>query len=191
MQSKKGDDPMKRTITNPVFEDEVRFVTTAEESDGEVTELEITLKPGGENDLHYHQTYAETFTAVEGRLGVRLGPKGVEHILEPGQSKVVDEGQIHAFFNPTDADITFKVELKPGHTGFEQSLRIMYGLAHDGEVNAQGMPKSLKNMGVIARLSEMRSPNRILRLLEPLILWLGKRAEKDGTKEELLDRYCR
>lgn len=181
---------MKRTITNPVFEDEVRFVKTAEESDGEVTELEITLKPGGSNELHYHQTYAEVFTAVEGQLGVRLGSKGVEHILEPGESKVVDKGQIHAFFNPSDTNITFKVELKPGHSGFEQSLRIMYGLAHDGEVNDKGMPTNLKYVGVIARLSEMRSPNLFLRLLEPLLLWLGKRAEKDGTLDGLVDKYC-
>ena len=182
---------MKRTITNPVFEDEVRFVQTAEESGGEVTELEITLKPGGSNDLHYHQTYAEVFTAVEGQLGVRLGRKGEEHFLEPGQSKVVEKGQVHAFFNPTDGDITFKVELKPGHSGFEQSLRIMYGLAQDGEVNDKGIPTNLKYVGIIARLSEMRSPNLVLTLLEPLILWLGKRGERDGTRDRLVDKYCR
>ena len=182
---------MKRRITNPVFEDEVRFVKTAEETGGEVTELEIILKPGGGNDLHYHQTYEEVFTAVDGSLGVRLGRDAEEKILEPGQSEVVQRGQIHAFFNPTDADITFKVELKPGHTGFEQSLRIMYGLAHDGQVNDKGMPTNPKYLGVIARLSEMRSPNLVLRLCEPLFLWLGKRAEKDGTLDELVDKYCR
>ena len=182
---------MQRTITNPVFEDEVRFVKTAEETDGEVTELEIRLKPGGSNELHYHQTYTEIFTAVNGELGVRLGRKADEQILQPGQSVVVDKGQIHAFFNPTDTDITFKVELKPGHTGFEQSLRIMYGLANEGEVNAQGMPTNLKYVGVIAHLSEMRSPNFILKLMEPLILWLGRRGERDGTLDELVERYCR
>ena len=182
---------MERTITNPVFEDEVRFVKTAEETGGEVTELEITLKPGGSNELHYHQTYAEIFTAVDGKLGVRLGPKGEENILDPGESEEVEKGQIHAFFNPTDADITFKVELRPGHAGFEKSLRIMYGLAHDGEVNGEGMPTNLKYLGVIARLSEMRSPKLLLRVLEPLLLWLGKRAEKDGTLDRLVDEYCR
>lgn len=181
---------MKRRITNPVFEDEVRFVKTAEETDGDVTELEITLKPGGKNELHYHKTYAEIFTAVDGELGVRLGRNAEEHILEPGESVEVERGQIHAFFNPTDAEVTFKVELKPGHSGFEQSLRIMYGLAHDGEVNAQGMPTNLKYVGVIARLSEMRSPNLFLTLMQPLILWLGKRAEKDGTLDRLVDKYC-
>ena len=141
--------------------------------------------------MHFHQTYAEIFTAVEGRLGVRLGRKAKEVFLEPGESQVVEKGQIHAFFNPRDEDITFKVELKPGHTGFEQSLRIMYGLANDGEVNAQGMPTNPKYLGVIARLSEMRSANLFLRMLEPLFLWLGKRAERDGTLDGLLEKYCR
>ncbi len=181
---------MKRTITNPVFEDEVRFVKTAGETDGEVTELEITLQPGGSNELHYHETYAETFTAVDGRLGVQLGRDAEEHFLEPGNSLVVEKGQIHAFFNPTDTEITFKVELTPGHSGFEQSLRIMYGLAHDGKVNDEGMPTNLKYVGVIAHLSEMRSPKFMLKLMQPLLLWLGKRAERDGTLDQLVDNYC-
>jgi hypothetical protein len=39
---------------------------------------------------------------------------------------------LHGFFNPEDEEITFRVELHPGHAGFEQSLHIMYGLAADG-----------------------------------------------------------
>ena len=180
---------MKRVITNPIFDDEVRFVQTAEESGGEVTELEIRLQPGGGNELHFHETYEEVFTAVEGALGVRLGKNGEEQVLAPGESITVKRGQVHAFFNPGDEEILFKVELKPGHTGFEHSLRIMYGLAHDGMVNDQGMPTNPKHLGVIAHLSEMGSPKLLLRLTQPILLWVGRRAAKDGTLEDLRQRY--
>ncbi len=66
-----------------------------------------------------------------------------------------------------------------------------YGLAHDGKVNDKGMLTNLKYVGAVARLSEMRSANLLLTLIQPLILWLGKRAEKDGTLDRLVEKYCR
>ncbi len=180
---------MKRTITNPVIKDEVTFVKTAEETNGEVTELRIVLQPGGKNDLHYHTSYSETFTALDGKLGVMLSGKE-KKILEPGESVFVEKGKPHAFFNSGDSEITFKVELKPGHTGFENSLRIMYGLGNDGLLNEKSMPKNIHHLSVIARISDMRSANPFLNLFTPLFLFLGKRAEKNGLQKELMDKYC-
>ncbi|MBK9982159.1 MAG: hypothetical protein IPP15_06990 [Saprospiraceae bacterium] len=50
---------MKRTIVNPIIEDIVTSIQTAEESGGKITEAEITLMPGGGNPLHYHKTYSK------------------------------------------------------------------------------------------------------------------------------------
>ena len=66
---------MKRTIVNPIFNDVVTFLQTAEESGGKISEAEITLMPGGGNPLHYHKTYSETFTAMDGDLGLKLEKK--------------------------------------------------------------------------------------------------------------------
>ncbi len=69
---------MKRTIVNPIIKDTVTFLKTPEETNGQMTEAEITLMPGGGNPLHYHKTYSETFSALEGELGVnreRIIPK--------------------------------------------------------------------------------------------------------------------
>ena len=66
---------MKRTIVNPLFKDTVTFVRTSAESDGTITEAEITLLPGGKNPIHYHKTYSETFTAIDGEAGVDWGRK--------------------------------------------------------------------------------------------------------------------
>ena len=79
---------MKRTIVNPVIKDVATFLQTARESNAKVSELEITLMPGGGNRLHYHKTYSETFVILEGELGVRLG-KSETKILKPGERYTV------------------------------------------------------------------------------------------------------
>lgn len=180
---------MKRTITNPIIKDKVTFVKMSEETGGTETELEITLQPRGKNDLHYHLSYSETFTALEGKVGVQHSKKKTT-ILEPGESYTVEKGEMHAFFNPENRPVTFRVELKPGHTGFEQALRILYGLGNDGLLNKKGMPKNLHHLAVVARLSDMRSPNLLLKMLVPLFIYLGKRAEKNGLQQQLIDTYC-
>jgi hypothetical protein len=38
---------MERTIVNPIFKDTVTFIETAAESNGQVSDLELTLLPGG------------------------------------------------------------------------------------------------------------------------------------------------
>jgi quercetin dioxygenase-like cupin family protein len=181
---------MKRTIENPVIKDKVTFVKTAGETDGKVTELEITLQPGGGNELHYHLTYSETFTALDGDLGIKL-EKNEKVILKPGESRTVGKGEQHGFFNPGDEEITFRVELKPGHAGFEQSLYILYGLAADGLTDEKSMPKSLTHLSVIAHLSEMRAPGFFFKLMQPVIWLKGRQASRNGIQQELIRKYCK
>ncbi len=87
--------------------------------------------PEGGNPLHYHKTYSETFTAIEGDLGLRLGKKNTK-ILKPGETHTVEPMSLHSFFNPTQKEIKFNVKIEPGHTGDENSLRILYGLLQMG-----------------------------------------------------------
>ncbi|PSR51862.1 hypothetical protein AHMF7605_28525 [Adhaeribacter arboris] len=63
---------MRRIIVNPCLKESIIFVQTAAETNGAVTELIITLQPGGGNPLHYHTSYTETFTALEGELGLEF-----------------------------------------------------------------------------------------------------------------------
>ena len=59
---------MKKTILNPIFNDTVTFVQTCAESNGRITDIEVTLMPKGRNVLHCH-AYTEIFTAIDGDLG--------------------------------------------------------------------------------------------------------------------------
>ena len=179
---------MKRTIVNPIIKDVVTFLQTAEESGGKVTEAEITLMPKGGNPLHYHKTYSETFTAIEGELGLKTGKKSVK-ILKPGETYTVEPMAVHSFFNPSDNQIKFNVKLTPGHEGFENAIRIVYGLAGDGLTNKESVPKSLKHTAIIACMSDMNLPG-MLTLLFPILKRMAKKAKANGEEQKLIDKYC-
>ncbi len=179
---------MKRTIINPIIKDTVTFLQTAEESGNAITEADITLMPGGGNPLHYHRTFSETFTALEGDLGIKLGKKATR-ILRPGESYTVEPMSLHSFFNPTEQEIKFNVKLRPGHTGFENSLRIIYGLAGDGLTDNKSVPKSLKHTAIIVCMSDMNLPG-IFTLLFPLLKRMAARAKSRGEEQKLIDQYC-
>ena len=179
---------MRRTIVNPIIKDTVTFLQTAEESGGKITEANITLMPGGGNPLHYHKTYSETFTAMDGDLGLKLGKKGTK-ILRAGESHTVEPMSLHGFFNPTDKEIKFNVKLSPGHTGLENSLRILYGLAADGLTNNKSIPKRLKHAAIIVCMSDMNVPG-LLTLLYPLLKRMANKAKTDGEEQKLIDKYC-
>lgn len=179
---------MKRKIINPMIKDTITFIQTSEETKGEISELELTLMPGGANFSHYHKTFTETFTAVEGRLGLKLG-RGNVKILEPGETYSVAPDHAHSFFNPGEREIKFNIKIKPGHEGFENSLRILYGLAEDGLTDKKSIPKSLTHVAIIASLSDSYLPG-IMKLLSPVFNLLVKRAKQKGVEQKLINRYC-
>jgi quercetin dioxygenase-like cupin family protein len=179
---------MKRTIINPIIKDTVTFLQTSEESGGKITEAEITLMPKGGNPLHYHKTYSETFTAIDGDLGLKLGKKKTR-ILRSGETYTVEPMSQHSFFNPTDKEIKFNVKLTPGHTGFENSLRIIYGLAADGLTNNKSIPKSLKHTSIIVCMSDMNIPG-LLTLMYPVLKRIANKAKTNGEEQKLIDKYC-
>ena len=59
------------------------------------------------------------------------------------------------------------VTLTPGHTGFEKSLAIAYGLAEDGEMNKNGIPSNFLHLSILAAMGGTKLPG-ILRLMMPL-----------------------
>lgn len=139
------------TIHNPVQGDTVTFITTADESDGALTVLEIELAPGGRNAEHYHDGFTEHFEVMEGVLTVHID--GRTRTLRRGDRTSVGRGVSHFFENATDTSVRFRVEMRPGHRGFEHMLRILYGLARDGELNDEGLPEKFLHSAVLASMS--------------------------------------
>lgn len=179
---------MKRIIFNPLFRDEVKFVRTSAESEGEISEMEILLRPGGKNPLHYHKSYSETFIAIDGEVGIGVG-RNETKILKHGQSHTVEPNTLHYWFNPSTKEIRFKIEIKPGHEGFENSLRILYGMAADGLTDRKGIPRSIKDLALVATMADMNIPG-FFTFIFPVLKLIAKRARRSGYEQELINRYC-
>jgi mannose-6-phosphate isomerase-like protein (cupin superfamily) len=177
----------RKVYCNLVIGDKLVFLKTARETGGAYTLLEIELAPGGRNMPHIHQTFSETFIPLEGTLEVRSGKQQLR--LLPGQVHTVPPGAPHYFHNPSDQPIRFQVELRPGHEGFENSLKIAYGLAGDGLTNGKGVPRNLMHLSVVGILGDTYLPG-ILALFMPFFRWMARRARRQGVEKELLQRYC-
>jgi mannose-6-phosphate isomerase-like protein (cupin superfamily) len=175
-----------RRICNPVQKDAAIFLETAEESGGTRTLLQVELAPGGGNGLHKHMTYAEHFEVLEGDLTVVLD--GIEHVLRPGDKATAPAGMMHCFKNPTLETVVFRVELRPGHRGFERTLQAGYGLAADGKVRKDGTPKNLLHLALLVEWSDIQIGGP-MRVLQPLFGALAAVARRRGVDRELARTY--
>lgn len=184
---KTTDPGIGRTIVNPIFKDTATFVKRSNETGGRYCECEVTLLPGGKNVPHIHKKYSETFTAIEGDLGVKAGGKTI--ILKPGETFTIPIGVVHYFFNPGREVIRYKVVIAPGFDGFEHMLRILYGMARDGQTDKKGLPKSLSLIALIAEIGDTSLPG-VFVLLSPLLKFLAARARKRGEEQRLMSLYC-
>lgn len=176
--------PRNEYIINPLFKDTVTFLTTASETNGVYSECEVTLMPGGGNPPHIHHRFVETFKAIQGQLGLKT------LILEPGDSFPVPIGTVHNFFNPGHERILFKIRFEPGFEGFNQMLRILYGLARDGKTNKKGIPNSLAAIAIAGELGDTQLPG-LWKLVAPLLRLIADRARRNGLEQQLLNTYCR
>jgi quercetin dioxygenase-like cupin family protein len=179
---------MKKTIVNPIFQDSVTFLQTSAETNGKATKLEVTLKAKGRNVLHCH-AYPETFTAIDGDLGLENGKKE-RKILKPGESYVVESMAWHCFFNPTDREIRFGVLVEPANEKLEYFLRILYGMAADGLTDRKSRPKSIKHAAILLGMAEGKMAGLSFALMSPILKGIARKARARGEEQKLIDKYC-
>ena len=176
----------KRVFENPLIKDKVTLLKSSRETNGAYTLVEVELEPGGGNSLHYHTSFTEEFTAIEGVLAIGLGKRQL--YVKPGETAVATVNQLHRFYNPGETTIRFEVKLTPGVTRFEKGLAIGYGLAADGRTNKQGIPKKLSHVAVLLDLTDTRLTGFIA-LLNPFLRSMAKKAKRKGVLKELESRY--
>ena len=179
-------DDRPRRIYNPVQRDAATFLETSEETGGERTLAELEVAPGGKVTPHYHLTYSERFKVLEGRLTVEID--GVRHELGPGHDAVAAPRSLHAWSNPGAERSVAHVELRPGSPGFEKALRIAYGLAADGLVLKNGVPRNPLHAALLLEMGEMRLPGAYA-ALERVLGLLVRVARWRGVDRELERRY--
>lgn len=179
-------DKRARRIYNPVQRDAATFLGTSEETGGERTLAELEIAPGGQVTPHYHLTYSERFTVLEGRLTVEIDCVG--HELGPGDEAVAAPRSLHAWSNPGEQRSVARVELRPGSPGFEKALRVAYGLAAEGLVLKNGLPRNPLQAALLLEMGEVRLPGAYAALGQVLGL-LARLARWRGVDRELERRY--
>ena len=123
---------------------------------------------------------------LEGRLTVEID--GVQHHLEPGGEAVAPARSLHAWSNPGEDRSVVRIELRPGSPGFEKGLRVVYGLAADGLVRKNGVPRNPLHAALVLQMGEIRLPGRYAALERALGL-LTLVARWRGVDRELERRY--
>ena len=181
-------DSSRRKIWNPLAQDWAIFEKYGRETGGEYTLLTVSVAPGGKNAPHWHGSYAETFTAAKGDVGIYATSTG-KMVLSPGESVTVTPGEVHHFFNPGDGEVEMRVELRPAREGFEKGLYVLYGLARDGKSKRGGVPNSLMHAAVVSSMADMWPAGWRGAVLTPVLKILGFLGRVSGLEERLVRRY--
>lgn len=147
----------------------------------------MRLAAGGNNLLHFHKTFAESFSAVVGKVGIQVNKDVI--YLEEGQSAIAPRGVPHRFFNDFREDVQFRVRITPGRPEFEKSIYIAYGLANDGLTDAKGMPNNLLHLCLIAAYGDINFVGWKGTFMKPLIVFGAWCARVSGIEDNLTRRY--
>lgn len=180
-------DESRRTITNAVTGEKVYFAKYGYETGGQYTEAIITCKSGGGPPLHYHFTYAERFEGIEGQLEVQLNDEQPRSV-KAGEIVDIPVKTPHRF-SAGEKGAKFKGLVLPADAGFEQSLYILFGLAQDGELGNDGLPRSLIHTAVVGSLGGMSFPGASGAVLNVMTSALAAYARWSGVQDALIRKY--
>jgi quercetin dioxygenase-like cupin family protein len=177
----------ERTIDNPVTGERATCIETSHDTSNARSIIDLEVQPGGGVPTHRHAGHDERIEVLDGEIEVELD--GVKRRFGPGEHVVIERGTVHAWRNPApDRRLRFRGMMTPGHPGFENMLRVLFGLARDGEVRSNGLPKRFSDVGLLLELDPSLAAG-VLRLLAPLVRWSARRPGARQRAGELFRRY--
>jgi quercetin dioxygenase-like cupin family protein len=148
-----------KTISNSRTKQDIRFLQTARDTNGQLLEMESTYNAHSrEPTPHYHPHQEEDFTVISGELTIRID--GRLRTLKAGDAIHISRNQIHAMWNAADAQTVVNWKVRPA-LNMDYLLETMTGLANDGKTDENGMPGILQ----IAMVADKYS--KTLRLSKP------------------------
>lgn len=160
------------TVINPAIGHRITFRQTAAQTGGELLQIEYAVDRNEEKPaipLHKHLRTEERFEVIRGRLGVVLNHS--QQILEQGQNVIIPPGTPHTFWNAGSRELCFITEVRPPGD-LQTYWETVFGLAQDGEVNANGLPNLLQ-LAVVAPLADSYDPRVPVALTKVLVAALA------------------
>ncbi len=143
-------------IEHPVTGEQIIFLRTAEETNGELVQMGLVVKPAGfVSAAHVHPHQEERFEIQSGALTFAID--GDTRRVAAGGKVVVPAGTPHAWWNADAEEAVAVVEFRPTpkpSLPFRSALELrrlteecfetFFGLAQDGKVDPRtGMPDEL------------------------------------------------
>jgi len=178
----------REMIRNPLTTEEVTFVQTASQTNGEKGVVEILIAPRATGPpVHYHSAFTESFEVLEGELTLRVGRRTKR--LTVGERLTVSKNERHTFWSESDRQTRFRGTIEPGSVEFENCFRIAFGLARDGLTTSKGVPKQLYHLVVLATMSQS-NPGGLASVLNPILKLLARTRGARETRDALIQRYC-
>jgi quercetin dioxygenase-like cupin family protein len=128
------------------------LVQSAEDSNGERVEFEISLLPGAPSPPpHFHPSQTEEWHVLSGTLSVQVDGEWRE--LRAGESLTMPPGQVHTLKNRSSDVVRVRdVHIPAG--GFQEYIETLHRLSRTGKV------KSLKHPGSLVYLSLLLHEHR-------------------------------
>ncbi len=159
------------------------FLKTRNETEGAYELMKVGVEPKGGNWWHYHTTFDETFTVVEGELTVETKEK--TYVIQKGDSVVVNKKTLHQFYNATDSITTVLVRVTPA-AGLEKTIRIAYGLINKGELGRDNATANPWHLFLLGCYSNSYPPSFLPAWIqEPFFDGLAKIAQWKGEDKAL------
>ncbi len=133
-------------IENPFTGERVVFLKTARDTDGELLQLDLFLRPYGflaAEHMHPHQE--EKFKVISGSLVYRVGgSKKPNQNLSQGEILVVPARTPHVWWNADEDEAHLVVEFRPA-LNIETFFETFFGLAREGKISKTGLMKGFPN----------------------------------------------
>jgi quercetin dioxygenase-like cupin family protein len=133
-------------LENPVTGERAVIRITPLPSNGYALVADLYVRPGGAvTGEHIHPGLTETFTVINGQLGIRID--GQETTAGPGDRTHITPGRSHDWWNAGDTEARVLVHVQPGDR-FEQMIRQLFSLAQAGRTDATGRPQLLDGVAL-------------------------------------------
>jgi len=170
-------------FSNPVIKDKIEILYESEEK----LIFRTYLQPkGGQSGLHYHTAITEKFKIIEGELNVIINNEKKQ--LQASEQAIIKKFDTHQFFNNSNEQVIFEVEITPAKE-IKKALQIMYGLAKDGKVYKNGLPKNIIYTAIGIYMMDAYVPT-IPRFLQKMgIIPLAYLAKSIGIEKKLILKY--
>lgn len=178
---------MVKKLHNPIVGDTLEIITEGKDTNQAYHLIQAFIPKGCPGPSpHYHLSFSEEFTVLDGRLHMLNGNQEV--VLTKGQTFLAEKGKIHTFWT-TDTDAKFLCKVVPACEGQYLAALIASNLVKAGLTNKKGIPTNIWHLAVLLDIGESRLTG-FFAIVGGLLGRMAKTTKGKRVKTELMEKYA-